>query len=185
MADVKNVTASKPAVAGAVRRAPLGTKLPTTADETLDAAFVSLGYISEDGYTNSNTMKVSSTKAWGGDTVLNGETGKPDTFKIKFLESLNPDVLKAVYGDENVTGTLAAGITVHANSKEQKPYVWVIDEIMKDGVKSRTVIGNGTVTNIADIVHKDGEPLGYELTVDAVPCSDTNNDTHVTYIKKA
>ena len=37
-----NVTAGKPAVGGAVYRAPLGTTLPASAKEKLDDAFVPL-----------------------------------------------------------------------------------------------------------------------------------------------
>ena len=55
MADVKNVTAGKPKVGGAIFRAPLGTTLPTDATTNLDAAFKALGYCSDDGLTNTNT----------------------------------------------------------------------------------------------------------------------------------
>ena len=39
MGNVNNVSAAKPNVSGAIFRAPLATTLPTTASETLDAAF--------------------------------------------------------------------------------------------------------------------------------------------------
>ena len=44
-----NVSTGKPSKSGAIFFAPLGTSLPTSADETKDAAFVALGYVSEDG----------------------------------------------------------------------------------------------------------------------------------------
>lgn len=84
--DAKNVTAAKPKVGGAVWRAPLGTALPTDAKTELDAAFKSLGYISRDGLTNANSPSNENTSAWGGDTVLNLMTERPDTFQYTLID---------------------------------------------------------------------------------------------------
>ena len=117
--NAQNVTAGKPNVSGAIYRAPLGTSLPTTATETLDAAFEGLGYISEDGVVNTNSPTSENIKAWGGDIVLTTLTEKTDTFKFTLIEAKNVKVLKAVYGDANVSGDLTNGIHVHANSTQQ------------------------------------------------------------------
>ena len=180
MANAKNVTAAKPKVGGAVFRAPLGTTLPTDAKAELDKAFKQLGYISEDGAVNSNSPSSENTSAWGGDTVLNTQGEKPDTFKFTLIEAMNTEVLKAVYGDSNVTGDLTAGITVKANSEQQKECAWVIDMILKDDVKKRIVIPDAAVTSVGDITYADNTPVGYETTISAVPNDD--GDTHYEYL---
>ena len=181
MADTKNVTTSKPKIGGAVYRAPLGTTLPTDATTALNEAFVCLGYVSEDGLTNANSPDSDKIKAFGGDTVHAYQKEKPDTFRFKLLEALNPDVLKTVYGDDNVTGTLKTGLTIKANSNDAEDKSWVV-ELILNGVLKRVVIPQAKITEIDDIVYADEEALGYDITITATP--DTAGNTHYEYLKE-
>ena len=167
MSDATKVTVGKPKTGGAIFRAPLGSTLPTDAKAELDAAFKALGYVSEDGLTNSNTPESDSIKAWGGDTVATYQSSKEDTYAFTMIESLNIEVLKAVYGDDNVTGTLATGITVKANSQDPEPAAWVFDMIMRGGILKRIVVPNASITEVGDIVYADEEVVGYETTITA------------------
>ena len=178
---VSNVSVGKPKVGGAIFTAPIGTTLPTSATEDLDAAFKSLGYVSEDGLTNSNSPTNDKKKAWGGDTVLNLLTDKPDDFKFKLIEALNVDVLKFVYGDDNVTGDLSTGITVKANADDAIDRVIVCDMILRGGVLKRVVLPIAKVTAVEDIVYADSDAIGYGTTVSAMP--DANSNTHYEYIQ--
>lgn len=180
--DAKNVTTGKPKKGGAIYRAHLGTPLPQDARQPLDPEFKSLGYCSENGVVNSNSPENESVKAWGGDTVLDMQTEKTDTFKYTLIEAMNVEVLKSVYGDENVSGTLDTGITIRANSNDQDYCTWVFEMILKGGVLKRICVPSAKITEVGDITYVDGDPIGYETTLSAVP--DDDGQTHYEYIIK-
>ena len=143
------VTNAKPKTGGSVHVAPLGTTLPTDATTALAAAFESLGYISEDGITNSTTRESASIKEWGGSTVLNPQTEFEATYKMTFLDSVDLNVLKAVFGSANVTGTLATGITVKVNADEldEQQSIWSLTAEQSRETSSRVVRSQKSVTS--------------------------------------
>lgn len=183
MADVNNVSYGKPLTDGAISTAPLGATLPTDATTKLDTKFKSLGYVSEDGITNENSPESEKIKAWGGKTVLVSQTEKPDTYQFTLIEVLNLDVLKVVYGDENVSGTLKTGITIKANAKPMKARSFVIETLLNGDTIKRMVIPNGVISEVGEISYKDDEAIGYETTIECLPDKDGN--THYEYIKGA
>lgn len=179
MPIVSNVTTGKPKVAGAIWRAPIGTTLPTDATSDLNAAFKDLGFVSEDGVTNTNSPDSEKIKAWGGQIVLVVSVERQDTFSFTLIETLNPEVAKAVYGDNNVTEG-QNGFSVTANADLALDAAYVIDMRMKGGALKRIVIPQGSVSELGDVVYKDDEAVGYEITIDALPDEQGNN--HYEYI---
>lgn len=180
MSKVDNVSAAKPKVGGAVYSAPLGTELPTDTVIALDSAFVSLGYISDEGLTNENSPETETVKAWGGDTVLNTQTEKNDTFKFKLIESLNLNVLKEVFGQSNVSGDLETGVTIKSSTDQLEDRSYVIEVVVRGAVK-RIVIPQASVSEISEVTYSDSDPIGYEMTIAAMP--DSAGCTHYEYIK--
>lgn len=182
-----NVSTGKPKVAGAIYRALLSGSptIPTDESTALAAAFKCMGYISDDGVSNDSSMETEKIRAWGGDVVLTTQTEKNDTFKFKMIEILNDEVLKAVYGDSNVTVTAAANndpkkIAVAVNSAEQPECAWVIEMILRGNKVKRIVIPDGKITKIGEIVYKDDDASGYEVTITAMP--DSSGNTHYEYM---
>ena len=177
-----NVTAGTPKVGGSIFHAVLGTALPTDAKSQLTDAFVGLGYVSEDGITQSEELETNTVKAWGGDVVMASQTGKTFTYEFTLIEALNEEVQKLVHGADNVEGSLAKGLTVKGNTAELEAESFVIEQIMNGDVLKRTVIPNGKITSLGEVKYKDGEAVGYDVTITAFPDGDGNSfyDYYVT-----
>jgi hypothetical protein len=180
MGTSSNVVAGKPNVNGCAYIAPITATLPTSTGEELSEDFLELGYVSEDGTKNSNSPSYTTIKEWGGATVLNILESKEDTFTIKFLESLNVNVLKAVYGDDNVSGTLEDGIVIKSNSQEIDDKAVVIDMILTGNIKKRIVLPIVTRTAVSDIEYKGTDAVGYEVTFTCK--DDADGNSHYEYI---
>lgn len=166
-----NVLAGVPLATGGISMGPLGSVLPTDATTALDAGLIAAGYVGEDGLTESADRSTEKIKAWGGDVVKVVQTDFSTTYTFTFLESLNTEVLKAVYGDDNVTVTAATTTkgtlrTVKVNAETLPHKAFVFD--MKDGdARIRIVVPDGQVTEVGEITYNDGSVIGYEVTIEA------------------
>lgn len=183
MSNSVNVNAGKPSVSGAIFVAPLSTALPTDATTAKNVAFVELGYVSEDGVTNSNSISSADIKAWGGDTVLSLINEKTDTWAFTLIESDNVNALKVAFGDSNVTADGSGNITVKANNKVQANREYIIEMIGQDGLARRVVLPNAAVTAVGDIVYKADQAIGYPITLTAN--LDSAGNTHYEYIQQS
>ena len=177
------VSTGKPNVSGAVFVADKGTALPTNATATLSSAFTCLGYVSEDGLENANELDVSEIKAWGGSIVYRSLTGLNDTFTLKLIESENIDVLKNVYGDENVEEDANGDITIDIVTEDPQEKVWVFDLALRGGRSKRIVIPDGAITSRDAITYNDSDAIAYGITVSAYP--DADGKTHIEYLEGA
>lgn len=179
--NAQNVSVGKPMADGAVFVAPIGTAVPTDASTALADAFLNIGFISEDGVTNSIETETEEIKAWGGDIVLEPQTSRKETFSYTMIET-NEVSMKQAFGEENVTVGEDGSITILHNGKEKSEYVYVIEVLMTGNRVKRQVIPRGKVTEIGEIVYVDNEAIGYETTVSAL--IDESGNTAYEYIAK-
>lgn len=180
MNDANKVTVGKPKIGGSLYVAPLGTAVPTDATTQLGNDFVCLGYVSEDGVTNSISRTVEDIKAWGGDVVHSSQTEKTDDFKFVLIEALNENVLRAYFGDDNVTGDLSTGMVINVNLNELENKAWVFEMILNNSVLKRIVVPSAKVVECEEVTYKDNEPVGYGMTIRPVT---VNGYTHHEYLK--
>lgn len=182
MPNKMNVSAAKPSINGCLHIAPVGTTLPTSAVAELNQAFKSTGYLSTDGVVNKFSRNSTGVNAWGGDNVLDLSSEITDTINVKFMEVTNVDVLKLVYGDSNVEGSLETGITIKANDKELEEKAMVLDMIMRDGALKRLVYPKAKLTDLGDITYKEDGTIQYDATISGYKGAD--GDSHKEYIVK-
>lgn len=183
MPNSTNVSAGKPAVAGAIYVETASTSTLPNAADTQITGFTELGFVSEDGLTNANTFDSNDIKEWGGATVLSIENNFADKFTFTLIESLNVDVLKEVFGSGNVTGTLSTGMTVSVKPGQHSSKKWIIDMVMRNGALKRICIPAGAISELAEISYTNDEAVGYQITLTCTP--DASGNTHYEYIKAA
>jgi hypothetical protein len=176
--DVKNVYAAAPLIAGSLRVAPLGTTAPSgvnAATDPIDDAFVDLGYIGADGFTERLERRIERKRAFGGRVVKVLQTEFTATLQLVLLESLRADTLKAVYGSQNVTVTPADAehgtrIEVRKNGIKLPHLSWIMDtqdEELTAFYRSYLPDGQIVETGEVKVVHTD--TIEYNVTIEAFP----------------
>lgn len=175
------VSSGKPKVGGAIFVGAPTLTMPTDATTALPEGFVGLGYCSEDGVTQSQEVNSEEVKAWGGDTVLITEDDKSETTTFTLIQMMDVNVLKEVFGANNVSGTLETGISISSGAEAHEQRAWVIELVLKNNTLKRIVIPKGVITEIGDVVYNDTDPVGYPVTIKAT--SDSAGKYHYEYIK--
>ena len=161
---------------GGVAAGPIDSTLPTDATTALPVGIVALGLVGDGGITLTRERSTDDIRAWGGQIVRTVQTEFSETATLQFLESDKAEVLKEVYGEDNVTVTGTAPnqtIAIKHNEQELPPRVFVFD--MKDGDKRRRlVLPNAQITATEDITYVHSDIIRYGVTITAYPDEDGN-----------
>ena len=146
--------------------------LTTAAAPTLTSSaltgFADLGYIGEDGVTQSAAEAGDSNplKAWqNGDivrTLYATSEGRP-SWTFTLLET-KKDAIELYYGT-TVTSAVAEG-SFEIDTNDARLYKSFVLDVVDAAELIRIYVPRGFVASVGDIVYANQEPIGYEVTVE-------------------
>lgn len=138
--------------------APTGTGGVTT-------GFTGLGFVSEDGVTETRDLSSDTIKAWQNSaTVRTVVTDANLTYQFTLIET-KKETVELYYGTTVTAGASDGNfVVVPANTGGRKSFI--LDVV--DGAELiRVYIPQGEVTEVGDRVYASGEPIGYDVTITA------------------
>lgn len=151
-------------VTGAVYYAALGTTLPSTLTASV-SAFTELGYVNEDGITESQPVDNTDVNAWqNGDIVRTIQSSHDLTYQFMLLET-STATQSFFYGGDPLTAT------PYKITGEQLDHHAMVIDVLDGSNKRRICIPDGQVVERGDVVYSGNDPVGYEVTVRCFPDS--------------
>lgn len=166
-----NVTTGDPVEGGCVYVGFGSATLPTSASTDITdtkSGFENLGEISDNGYTKSVSTTDNTFRGWHGSVLLTKLSDETNTFKLEFVEVTRATVLKLRYGTDNVkTGTDGKLTEITPTTVPSTKVVIVVDELLSNGTKMRTVFPAAQINSIDDEQHTRGNLLLYGITFTA------------------
>lgn len=187
---LSNIYAAEPLSTGVCFVSPLDTPGPadaTTAVSTLSAAWVDLGYTGTEGFIEKNDRKIDLKRSFGGGVVKVLQSEYSASLEFVLQESLNANVLKAVFGPTNVTVVAATslhGNQVHVfkNSRKLPHQSWIIDTWDDElGAKYRNYVADGQITMLAEIKVVHTDIIEYKVTLECFESDGTGMDNIQTF----
>lgn len=152
------------AVSGEVSVGLTSATAPASAIATL-TGFTGLGYVSEDGVTETLDRSVDDIKAWQFATTVRSVISDASmTYQFTLIET-TVKVIETALG-VTVTQSASEGTYTIVPGSTGGRKSFVIDVI--DGAfLKRIYIAEGEITELGDTVYASGEAIGYEITLKA------------------
>ena len=159
--------------------APAGTALPEDNSTPLDAAFLNMGFLGDDGVNFSDSSSTENAFDAGGDNLATSPGEVEKTFTVTFRE-IKKDSLAVLYGPSNVTDADGV-ITVHDKGPNDTTYVGVFEIRLKNGRKWRRIVPQCQPGELGDQNVVYNELVGREITMTALLDAETG-DYYTDYI---
>lgn len=173
-----NVSVGKGVTGGYMFVAPQGSELPTDFDSELDAAFLNVGYLGDDGIVFSDSSSNDSFYDLNGDSIETSASEIEKTFTVTFRE-IKKDTLAILVGSANVTDA-GGKLTAHDKGPNDAAYSVVFELLLKNGRKWRRVVPNCKLGELGDMTVVSTELLGREVTMSALKDA-TSGDYYTDY----
>ncbi|WP_130865848.1 phage tail tube protein [Acidipropionibacterium timonense] len=156
-----------PKVGGYAWKAPIGSTRPTDGVAALNAAYLDLGYISDDGLSVKTDKSNDKIKDWNLDTIAVIEKSNEATLEVTF-DQVTANSCKALFGDSNVTvsSTAPNRVTAISYTGETLPHAcwaFLTHDANGDGVFD---VGDGQVTGIDGFTFKKDAIVSFKATIE-------------------
>jgi hypothetical protein len=148
------------AVTGAWYVGPTTATAPTSATSQLPVTMADLGYLSEDGLTETRDRSTNQIRAWQNSALVRENVTESSIQYTGTLIETKRETVEAYYG----TAVAADGSIKIDPGKTGGRKSYVVDVIDGDDL-IRIWVPSGEVTEVGDQVYANGEPIGYEITV--------------------
>lgn len=165
-----NVSTGKPVATGCVfvgphydpnAQSPITLPTELGADGSL-TGYECVGYLSEDGITDSVETSTTELKVYGGVIVDTTLDEFKELYKFTMVEILNQAAQKLAWG----TDAVGNGYVDHGpGGFNEDTRVIVVANQLKGGKVSFKVIPFGKLNSLSDISFKDDELVGYEVEI--------------------
>lgn len=162
--NVANVSTTKGVSGGYFFSAPSTATVPTDFSTALPSDFVCLGYISEDGVTESIETDTTNLKDMNGDDVYVATSSRTETITATLLE-VAAAPLKEIYGQDMVEVDQSGNITAKHGGHTSPKRVYVLELVLRDGRQWRQVVPAGQVTEVGELSLAAGEGAGRQVTI--------------------
>lgn len=178
--DVLQIVAPSPRTAGGVMRGAVGAVLPVTAVGPIsDVSVKDLGIIGDSGLVRAEDRSNSEQYDWGGNLIAVLQERYGLTLTFSFLQVMNADVNRAVFGDSNVTvtpATTTSGVELRVlmNAKLLEMGSWVFDGVYQN-VNMRLVVPLARITALGDVAWVHNALCRYDVTLKPFPDASGNH----------
>jgi hypothetical protein len=153
---------------GQVYVAPVGTPLPATPIVALNAAFIGLGFATEDGATVTVTPEVSEYMAWQSRSPVRREKTSQEAQVALSLMQWNEQTVPAAFGGGAVSGSAGNYRYDLPDDNAALAEIALILDAIDGAVHMRWVFPRGNVTEAVEAQFQRGNPAALPLTFKAL-----------------